>query len=766
MPLPVDSLQLEAEIVKIGTDIFERSAKSSMSLFDQAYWSGKMMAFSMRHPQFKVQLFRFVDVLPTLKTSEQLVDHLKQYLLVPGLELPLSVKAALGAASLTEFTTKLAAQSIKKNVELMSAIFITGQTVEQAEPVLEKSWNNCRAATVDLLGEAAVSEQEAALYQAKYIALINGLAERTKAWKNQPQLEDGANGAIPRANVSVKCSSLYSQLDNLAYRTSVDRVKERLRVVLRAAMEQNVFVNLDMEQADYEPMFLTIAEELFAESEFEKYPHLGIVIQAYLLSAEADIKRVVAFAIQRKTPITVRLVKGAYWDYETVMAEQRGTPTPVFMQKAATDANYERCAKLLLDSYPHINAAFGSHNVRSLAALMAYANLKELPKNAFEIQMLYGMAEPFKQAVIALGYRIREYAPVGAILPGMAYLVRRLLENTSNEGFLRSTFVEKKDRALLLSNPETHIIQTIPFNKSAMFANEPLRDFSLETERVWIPGALASLRAKLPIVVNPVIDGQEMSSFGAHEVPNPSCRSEIVSKVTAATVEAANQAVEACAKSAVVWGNRPASERVAVIKRAAQLMREQKNELTTLMVIEVGKNFKEADADVAEAIDFCDYYADEMERLAAPRDMNSKPGESNTYWYAPRGLALAIAPWNFPLAILCGMTVAPLVAGNPVIMKPSEQSSAIGLALYKILRDAGVPKEVVQFLPGSGAVIGAHLVKHPGVHIISFTGSRVVGLNILETANKVAPGQKHVKKVVAEMGGKNALIIDEDADLD
>jgi RHH-type proline utilization regulon transcriptional repressor/proline dehydrogenase/delta 1-pyrroline-5-carboxylate dehydrogenase len=195
-------------------------------------------------------------------------------------------------------------------------------------------------------------------------------------------------------------------------------------------------------------------------------------------------------------------------------------------------------------------------------------------------------------------------------------------------------------------------------------------------------------------------------------------------------------------------------------------MRQRKGELSAWMVLEVAKNFREADADVAEAIDFCDYYAEQMELLATPQSMSDTPGESNHYQYQARGVTLAIAPWNFPLAILCGMTVGPLVAGNPVIMKPAEQSSAIARKLFDLLIEAGVPSDVLHFVPGLGEEVGAALVLNPLVHVINFTGSRAVGLKIMEDAARVQPGQRHIKKVIAELGGKNAVIIDDDADLD
>ncbi len=760
----IDS-QLEQRVFDIGKQIFTKSQDSTMGLFNKAFWSGKMMDWSMNYPAFKLEMFRFVDVLPSLNTSDQLVEHVREYFLREGLDFPSVIKAGLGAASWTSLTAKMAAATIRKNVEAMANIFITGTNSDSAHQNLEKLWKSGFCFTVDILGEAAVSELEAEDYQKRYLELIEGLAVRVKDWKSQDVLESSPTGAIPRANVSVKCSSLYSQMDPLAMRKTVDTVKDRLRILLRSAKERNVFVNLDMEQYDYKEILLSVAEEIFLEPEFVDYPHFGVVIQAYLKSAYADLTRMIELSSKRKAPLTVRLVKGAYWDFEVIQANQKNWPIPVYIDKAETDWNYERCAELLLKSWPKIVAAFGSHNVRSLAHAMAYAEKIGLAKTAFEVQMLYGMAEPFKKAVQSMGYRVREYAPVGEILPGMAYLVRRLLENTSNESFLRAKFTGTMSAEKLLAHPSTHIKNERKLERQG-FWNEAPRDFTLESNRSAIKQAVQKVRQQFPIQSEVVIAGQPQKAAKYSTVMNPCNKTEALAKFAHATEDHAARAVDAAEQALKTWGMRPVSERSAILKKAAQLMRDQKDELTALMVLEVSKNYKEADADVGEAIDFCEYYADEMLRLSSGNFALSALGEANTYQYTPRGVTVAIAPWNFPLAILCGMTVAPLVAGNSVVMKPAEQSTAIAWKLFQILNLAGVPSDALHFLPGLGEEVGAALVKHPRVHIINFTGSREVGLWILENAARLSPGQKHIKKVVAEMGGKNAVIVDDDADLD
>jgi len=757
------------EVAVKGREIFALAREQEGSLFDKAYWSGKMMDWSMKNEAFKVEMFRFVDVLPSLQSSDQILDHMKQYFFRPGLETPAFIKTALGLAGATGLTAKMAAASVRKNVESMASTFITGQDSESAKKALEKLWNEGFAFTVDILGEAVVSETEAAEYQKKYLELVAGLPLIARGWKTQEHLENSVHGDIPRINVSVKCSSLFSQIDNFAFRKSVEQIKERLRPILDEAIKHNVFINLDMEQNDLRELFLTVADELFCEKAYAGYPHIGIVIQAYLKCASSDIERILRLATKRGTPLTVRLVKGAYWDFEVISSLQKNLEIPVFTDKDQTDANYERCTWQLLKAYPHVHAAFGSHNVRSLAVAMVAAEKLGLAKSAFEIQMLYGMAGGFKRAVKALGYRIREYAPVGQMLPGMAYLVRRLLENTSNEGFLRAKAVGIDSDALLVdpSQKPAKEMRKALSESGLQFQNAAMIDLAVPSERAAIEKALANVQAKLPMTVTPIVAGVALSD-SRKDVKNsdPSDKARLVSVAKLGTIEDAETAILSCEKAQKTWAARSVSDRVAVLNKAAELMSAQKHELSALMVYEVGKSVREADADVAEAIDFCRYYAESMQSLAGGKAILSKPGERNDYLFRARGPAVVIAPWNFPLAILCGMAVGPLVAGNTVILKPAEQSPAIAKRLYDILIEAGVPSDVVHLLPGLGETVGQYLVSHPKVHIINFTGSRAVGLKIIEEAAKVKNGMKHVKKVLAEMGGKNALIIDEDADLD
>jgi len=376
--------------------------------------------------------------------------------------------------------------------------------------------------------------------------------------------------------------------------------------------------------------------------------------------------------------------------------------------------------------------------------------------------VIHGMAEPLRRALVAEGYRVRVYCPVGAFLPGMAYLVRRLLENTANTSMLRQMYAEAAPPEDLLKAPAPC---PEPEDRAPEgFRNEPHAHFVEADTRDAFASALERVKTALGGHAPAVIDGQSVETPEQLTRHDPSAQKRLVGTAARCGPEEAARAVAGAERAAEGWGRTPVAERAGVLMRAAEILRRDRFDLAALEVFEVGKDWKNADADVCEAIDFCVYYAREMTELGTPgHPGRGYPGEANETGYRPRGVAAVIAPWNFPLAIPAGMTAAALVAGNTVVLKPSERSPMCGARLFAIFREAGVPDGVLQLLPGAGEA-GAALAADPGVDLIAFTGSRDVGLAITRAAAE--PGRRGLKRVVAEMGGKNAVIVDETADLD
>ena len=657
----------------------------------------------------------------------------------------------------------------RTNALRMAKRFIAGTEVDEVLQAVGRLRKQGFAFTLDLLGEAIISEPEADNYQRAYLKLLEGMPPVVNAWPENRQLDCDHRGPIPRVNVSIKLSALCSTFDPIDPGGTTAAVQSRLRPLLRVAREQGAYVHVDMENYALKDLTLHIFRETLLEKEFRDFADVGIVIQAYLPEAEEDLRKLRAWVHERGTPIWVRLVKGAYWDFETVAAKARGWPIPVYQRKWQSDDNYERQTRFLMENYEWLRPALASHNLRSLSHGLAWAEHLKVPPGAYEIQMLFGMGTEQARLFVDAGHRVRIYTPFGELIPGMAYLVRRLLENTSNDSFLRASFAENVSVEKLLMRPSglnaTQPPPPLDESFDEKFRNEPWADFSREGNRQAMRDAVEDVRSQLGQHFPLIIAGERIDTAKKIFSTNPSETRQVVGTTASAGEDEALRAIAAAKASQRAWRRLDPHERAEFLDLAATALQARKFELAAWQVYECGKPWAEADADVCEAIDFCRYYAAEMRRLATPQRCDV-PGEENSYFYRPRGVAVVIAPWNFPLAILTGMTVAALVTGNTVIMKPAEQSAIIAAKLMEVFESVGFPPGVVNFLPGVGEEVGPVLTGHPDVSLVAFTGSRTVGLAIQEQAGHTDARQEGVKRVIAEMGGKNAIIVDDDANLD
>src|SRR5213592_212267 len=774
---------LQREIETRGERIFTLVDQHPESLFSKAGFYQRIMALSMRDEQFKVQMFRFVEVLPSLRKSGDVVQHLEEYFAGMRNGFAPVIRTGVRVARVVPW---ISAFILRRNVSGMARQFIAGKNCQDVMKTLRKRRARKIGFTVDLLGEAVVSEKEADEYAERCLDLLDCLARETRGWTDPLERN---SGLFPVVNLSVKISALYSQMNPADPADAIAHLAPKLRPILSRARELGAFINFDMESYAHKNITLELFKTIFTEAEFKDWPHAGIVIQAYLRDAETDLRSLIDWGRARGTRFTVRLVKGAYWDYETIKSRQNGWNCPVYFQKPESDVNFEALSRVLLENESIVTAAFGSHNVRSIAHAQAFADELGIDRSRFEFQLLYGMAGPIKRALVEMGYRVREYCPIGELLPGMAYLVRRLLENTSNEGFLRAKFAENVPVKELLRDPR-ELIKPNGANRSGSsvtamaenrqnkngaslhatagdtLRNAPLVSFTYKDSQDKMQSALREARKRFGEKHPLYIGGEKIWTDHLTPSVNPAEPTEIVGYGTDAGVDEAERAVKAARATFEKWRWTPFEERAQLLERAADIMERRRYELSAVEVFEVGKPWSEADADIREAIDFCRFYAQQMRRLGRPKLTQQVPGEESYHHYWPLGVAFVVAPWNFPIAILCGMASAGVVTGNAVIMKPSEQSIVCGAMLMQVFEEAGVPPGVLNFLSGHGSVIGAHLVDHKDVDLIAFTGSREVGLKIWESAGITRPGQRELKHVVCEMGGKNAMIVDSDADLD
>ncbi|OPY77240.1 MAG: 1-pyrroline-5-carboxylate dehydrogenase 1 [Syntrophorhabdus sp. PtaU1.Bin153] len=771
---------LNARIISAGKELFRRIEDETPSVFNKDRWIGKVLDWCMTNEEFKTQMFRFVDVFPYLSSTDEITRHIQEYFGGEGREIPSVLKWGVKT---TEFGGAIGAsflsKAIRHNLKDLAAQFIVGETTAEALENIVRIRKDGFAFVLDILGEATISEEEAEEYVSAYVELLDGLGAMQNRWKvlgHKDNTRDLDWGFSPKISISVKPTSLYSLTKLQDFEGSVTGILTRMQHIYDKVIELGGSLCIDMESYQFKDITLELFRRL--RQQYRDYPYLGIALQSYLLDTDRDLDDLLAWSKQNQLPVSIRLVKGAYWDYETVRARQNGWASPVYTIKAESDAAFERHASKILENYRSAYLACASHNIRSICAVKETAKELGVPDERYEFQVLYGMAEPVRKGLLDVAGRVRLYCPYGEMVPGMGYLVRRLLENTANECFIRRTFAQEVPIDELLEDPKdvakrVQSSQPVPKEEPisrpqglSPFANEPLANFTDKGEREAYPQAIAQVRKALGRTYPLFINGRDVVTTGKIASVNPAQPSEIIGHVCSAGLVEAKAAIAVAKTAFAFWRDTAPRERAEYLIKAAVIARRRIHELAAWQILEIGKQWDQAQADVAEAIDFLEYYAREMVRLGTPRLAHSVPGEANEYFYEPRGVATVIAPWNFPLAISCGMVSAAIVTGNCVVYKPSTLTPVIGHHLVEIFREAGLPAGVFNFVPGPSSLIGDVLVEHPDISIIAFTGSMEVGLQIIEKGAKVHPGQVHVKRIVCEMGGKNAIIVDNDANLD
>ncbi len=757
MPL-LDLQAIEARTQAIGRALFELAKRQHEQLTTLNRWTKQVLSWCLSDAQVSTQVLRFIDCLPSLTTPSAIARHVRDYFPTGELRLPRALRLGASLSGQGLLTASAVSLMVRQLTEQVGKQFIAGTTPAEAGQTLRRLASQGMRTSFDLLGEHVLSEGEAEAYATRYATLLTGLHEAALA---HPHTKDVGVGV----HVSVKPSGLTPRFDPIDPPGSLAGALRRLRPIAALAASMGGGLTLDAEQYERRDLTLALVQELLKEMGAESGLQLGVVIQAYLRDAEAMMAELLESLARARRPLAIRLVKGAYWDAEVAHAIQRGWPVPVYRHKWETDQAFERLTRQLLLAHAQARAEIGSHNLRSIAHAMAVAESLGLAKDQVEFQLLYGMGDAIAGAIREMGYPVRIYTPIGELIPGMAYLVRRLLENTANDSFLRHDVVHDRTADELLAPPQGAAAGASSTSVGDWRNDSPL-DFSRADIRDRITEGLSVVRLQVGGRYPVLLGDGDIDAADTLISRNPASPTEVIGTIAQASLPEVNRAVRLAAEAQPAWARQPVEERTACLRRAAALMRARRAELIAWEMLEVGKTWREADADVWEAIDYLTYYSAQMERMSAASSLVQVAGERTTLRYVARGVAVVIAPWNFPAGILTGMASAALVAGNAVILKPAEQSSVVASHVAQMLREAGVPPAVVQLLPGLGPEVGAALVRHTGTHAILFTGSKAVGLALVKTAAYVPQGQQFVKHVVAEMGGKNAILIDDDADLD
>ena len=657
--------------------------------------------------------------------------------------------------------------AMQKAMRIMGHQFVLGETIEGANKNSQPYRNKGYTYSFDMLGEAAITHKDAEKYFNDYLHAIKATASI--------KVKEG----MPKPSVSIKLSALHPRYEATQEEQVMGLLRQRCLLLIEAAREVNVDISIDAEEADRLEISLKLFESLYRDNLTADWDGLGIVVQGYSKRAIAILVWLARLATEVGDRIPVRLVKGAYWDTEIKLAQQKGlSGYPVWTRKEGTDTAYLACARFLLSEHLRglIWPQFATHNAHTLASIMTMSAHRD-----FEFQRLHGMGDALYDHILqAYQIPVRIYAPVGAHKDLLPYLVRRLLENGANSSFVHQLLdksypidkltVHPYDKLLTndtLHNPDIPLPLDIYGKRRASFGP------NIFVESQWLPfkAAIDSHLHKTWSATS-IINGKAIAEYEAdgktHKLESQKVRAPWNHEVIAGDVKYANadlavQAIGAAVAGQSAWQAVPAAQRAAILRKVADLYEENYAELMALCQIEAGKTMQDGIDEIKEAVDFCRFYADEAERLdTVVHEFTDLSGKDSRQVYKARGTFVCISPWNFPLAIYTGQIVAALAAGNTVVAKPAEQTSLIAHFAAQLMYQAGVPAEALQLVTGAGDVGGA-LTAADNIAGVIFTGSTQTAQRINQSLNNHVQANGELPVFIAETGGQNAMIVDSTA---
>ena len=650
--------------------------------------------------------------------------------------------------------------AVRKAMQILGKQFVMGETITNALKRASDSEAKGYRYSYDMLGEAAKTREDAAYYYKSYVDAIHAIGSKT-------------HGDSPenRAGISIKLSALHPRYEINHQAQVLDDMLPMVLELARLAKKYNINLTIDAEESERLLLSLVVLEKLAEHPELTHWHGLGLAVQAYQKRALWVLDWLSTLAGRTQRRFMVRLVKGAYWDSEIKHAQENGYDGyPVFTRKVYTDVCYIACIQKLLSKPQAFYAQFATHNALSVAAVLELAG----ERDDFEFQCLHGMGQTLYDSIVmptsGKGHPCRIYAPVGSHQHLLAYLVRRLLENGANSSFVNRIVDHNLPIDELVKNPFTLALS----HQGQPHPGIPLPRHIYGDSRMNAKGidlSNAQMLEKLNIslqtyyddtyIAMPLLATATTPKGKGRPVVNPCDHTQVIGTSHAATEEQAQAAIDAAVKAFPSWEATAPSQRADHLDRLADLLEDNMSRLMAIAIKEAGKTVENAVAEVREAIDFCRYYAQETRaHFVTPRPLPGPTGEQNQMILRGRGVFVCISPWNFPLAIFLGEVTAALAAGNTVVAKPAEQTSLIATAAVELMHQAGIPRDVMQLVPGPGSKIGNVMTKDPRIAGVIFTGSTEVA-KIIQRNLAEKPGA--IATLIAETGGQNCMLVDSSA---
>jgi RHH-type proline utilization regulon transcriptional repressor/proline dehydrogenase/delta 1-pyrroline-5-carboxylate dehydrogenase len=655
----------------------------------------------------------------------------------------------------------VARAALRQAMRILGHQFVMGRTIEEALERTHGSRERAYRYSFDMLGESALTSADAERYYEKYRAAIIAVGKDA-----QPNTD-----IVARHSISVKLSALHPRYELAQRERTMKELGPRLHALVKLARESGIGLTVDAEEAERLELSLLLIDSVLQSDVLAGYAGFGLAVQAYQRRAYNVLEWLGSRARSLNRRITVRLVKGAYWDSEIKRAQERGLPSyPTFTRKPSTDVSYLACARLLAGMRDVIYPQFATHNAQTVAYV---AEVFGNAAGTFEYQRLHGMGEELYTQVIAPeqgGHACRVYAPVGPHEDLLPYLVRRLLENGANTSFVNRIVDARLPPEAVVSDPIAQVdgYTEIPHPRIV----EPARLYGADRTNSrgvnMADGAeLRALKTECEAAAakrwhaSALVDGKPVSGEPLQLV-NPSNESQVVGSIVQASAADAERAVTSAFAAQPAWDAIPAEQRATILMRAADAFEANRGDFLARCTLEAGKTLNDGIAEVREAVDFLRYYAAQARaEFGQEKVLVGPTGERNSLRLRGKGVFVCISPWNFPLAIFTGQVAAALAAGNAVIAKPAEQTPLTAALAIQLLHAAGVPPRVLQFLPGEGAAVGAALTRDPRVAGVAFTGSTDTA-RLIERSLATRTGGG-IATLIAETGGLNAMIVDSSA---
>lgn len=647
-------------------------------------------------------------------------------------------------------------EAIARSMQLLGGQFIIGQTIEEGRKRSREYEKKGYCHSYDMLGEGAMTLNDAEKYYQEYVTAIECIG-----------LESPKFDLLDAPGISIKLSALHPRYEYSQFKRVMTELYEKVVALVRMAKDRNMAIFIDAEEADRLDISMAILEKLSNEEDLKGWNGFGLAIQAYQKRCVPLIDFLTALGKHTKRRFLVRLVKGAYWDTEIKRAQEGNLHYPVFTKKVNTDVSYLACARKLLSEPDCFYPCFATHNAYTQAAVMHIAG--ELG-SSFEFQKLYGMGDTLYDYILGLKGplkcpdRVRVYAPVGDHEKLLPYLVRRLLENGANSSFVNQMVDPKESIDDIISDPiaeveaaDTAYHRHLPFPEDIFGKRKNSQGLDI-TDPLTL-GKFEDMLEKENAKKHDIARWHGSRSKDVVDVKSP-INHEVVGGWSSVTEQDLDQALDQASKGQNAWNALGAGKRAEILRKAADLYEEHMAEASSLLMNEAGKILEDCVAEVREAVDFLRYYADQAESIFKPKDLPGVTGETNRLYLNGRGVFFCVSPWNFPLAIFTGQVAAALATGNAVLAKPSEQTPLIASLGVSLLHKAGVPKDVLHLIPGSGSFVGGKVLPDARLSGVVFTGStetaHIINRTLAERRGALLP-------FIAETGGQNAMIVDSSA---